>query len=90
MAWRIEIARAAQKEIDSAGHQTAQRIVRFLFHRLARLDDPRSIGEALQGSRLGEFWKYRVGDHRLIVRIEDETVTILVVRVGHRREVYRG
>jgi mRNA interferase RelE/StbE len=53
------------------------------------LDNPRSIGQALQGSKLGEFWKYRVGDYRLICKIEDNRLLILVLRVGHRREVYR-
>jgi len=53
------------------------------------LDDPRAIGEALKGSRLGEFWKYRVGDYRIVVRIEDDRLRALVVRIGNRKEVYR-
>jgi mRNA interferase RelE/StbE len=53
------------------------------------LDDPRSIGEALKGAKLGDFWKYRVGDYRVIARIEDREVIIIVVRVGNRKEVYR-
>ena len=53
------------------------------------LDDPRSIGEALKGSRLGIYWKYRVGDYRVIANIEDGALRILVVRIGNRREVYR-
>ena len=53
------------------------------------MDDPRSVGEALHGSQLGEFWKYRVGDYRLIVKIEDERLLVLVLRVGHRKEIYR-
>jgi mRNA interferase RelE/StbE len=52
------------------------------------LDDPRSIGEALKGSKLGAFWKYRVGDYRIIARIEDDALRILVVRIGHRKDVY--
>ena len=54
------------------------------------MDDPRSIGEALRGAELGEFWKYRVGDYRIIARIEDQKVEILVVRIGNRREDYRS
>jgi mRNA interferase RelE/StbE len=69
--------------------QIARRITRFLFERVARLEDPRSIGEALKGSELGEMWKYQVGDYRIIASIEDNLVTILVVRIGNRREVYR-
>ena len=55
----------------------------------ATLDDPRSIGEALKGSKLGEFWKYRIGDYRVIARIEDAALRVLVVRVGSRDKVYR-
>ena len=56
---------------------------------MAALDDPRSIGEALKGSRLGDFWKYRVGDYRIIASIEDSALRVLVVKVGHRSGVYR-
>lgn len=63
-------------------------LIRFT-DRLLDLENPRSIGEALRGSRLGDLWKYRVGDYRILARIDDYTVTILVVKVGHRREVYR-
>ena len=69
--------------------QIAQRITAFLRERVAVLDDPRSIGEALKGSKLGEFWKYRVGDYRIIGSIEDGALRILVVKIGNRREVYR-
>jgi len=89
MAWRIEFERAAARELDKLGHEAARRILRFLRDRIAPLDDPRSIGEALRGDRFGDFWKYRVGDYRLIAHIDDSTVRVLVVRVGHRREVYR-
>jgi mRNA interferase RelE/StbE len=60
-----------------------------LFERVATLDDPRSIGEALKGSKLGDLWKYRVGDYRVISDIQDGALRVLVVRVGNRREVYR-
>ena len=56
---------------------------------MAVLDDPRSVGEALKGSKLGEFWKYRVGDYRVIAHIEDGALRVLVLRVGNRRVVYR-
>ena len=73
----------------SWGSSTARRILAFLFERVAKLEDPRSIGEALKGSKLGDFWKYRVGDYRLISSIEDGVMRILVVRIGNRRDVYR-
>jgi len=67
----------------------AGRIVGFLTKRVALLDDPRSLGEALKGSTLGNYWKYRVGDYRIICDIQDKQLLILALRVGHRREVYR-
>ena len=89
MAWTIELDRAAVRDLRKLDRQTARRIVAFLHGRVGVLDDPRSIGEALKGSRLGEFWKYRVGDYRVIARIEDNAVRVLVVRIGNRRHVYR-
>ena len=89
MAWRVEIDPAAVRELGKLDPQNAKRILTFLHSRVAVLDDPRSIGEALKGSKLGEFWKYRVGDYRIISSIEDGASRILVVKIGNRREVYR-
>lgn len=89
MAWLIEIDDAAKRDLVKLDRQIARRITAFLRERVAVLDDPRSIGEALKGSRLGEFWKYRVGDYRIIGSIEDSALRILVVKIGNRREVYR-
>lgn len=86
MAWRIEFEDAALKELDKP---VARRLLAFLRERVAALDDPRSVGEALKGSNLGEFWKYRVGDYRIVAHIEDGALRILVLKVGNRREVYR-
>src|SRR5436853_169641 len=63
MAWKIELS--VQVELGNLDPQQSKRILKFLHERLARLEHPRSIGQALQGSKLGEFWKYRVGDYRL-------------------------
>jgi len=89
LAWRIELDAAAVKELSQLDKPIAQRITAFPRERLAVLDDPRSIGEALKGVRLGNLWKHRVGDYRLIAAIEDSALTILVVRIGNRRNVYR-
>ncbi len=89
MAWRIEFHPRAEKELSKFDRETARRIVRFLRDRVATLEDPRSLGEALKGPEVGRFWKYRVGDYRLICDIQNARITILVVRVGHRRDVYR-
>ena len=71
MAWTIEIDPATAKELNKLDSVSIKRILKFLHERVSRLDDPRSIGEALKGSKLGEFWKYRIGDYRIISRIED-------------------
>lgn len=89
MAYSVELSESADRELGKLDAQQAKRILKFLHERVAKLDDPRSIGEALRGSRLGEFWKYRVGDYRLISKIEDDRLVVLVLRVGHRREIYR-
>jgi mRNA interferase RelE/StbE len=87
--WTIEFAREASRELDALDAQVARRILRFLNERLATLDNPRVIGEALKGSKLGDLWKYRVGDYRIIADIEYQLIRILVVRIGNRKEVYR-
>lgn len=89
MVWQIKLDDAVMKDLAKLDNQIARRITAFLRERVAILDDPRSIGEALKGSKLGEFWKYRVGDYRIISSIEDGDLRILVVRIGNRREVYR-
>lgn len=89
MAWAVEFDPDAIKDLKRLDHQVQVRIVAFLKQRVALLDDPRSIGEALAGARLGPYWKYRVGDWRIICDIQDRKIVVRVLRVGNRREVYR-
>ena len=89
MAWQIEFERSAERELTKLDPQVVWRILRFLHQRIAPLEDPRSVGEALKGSKLGEFWKYRVGDCRVIAHIEDRMLRILVIRVGNRDKIYQ-
>jgi mRNA interferase RelE/StbE len=86
--WKVEVDKEAKRDLEKLDPQAIRRIERFLFERIAVLDDPRSIGEALRGSRPGEFWRYRVGDWRVICKIEDARLIVLALRVGHRREIY--
>ncbi len=88
MAWTIEFVPEAAKELRKLDRQVAALILKTLEERIATLDDPRQIGSALVGEHAG-FWRWRIGDYRVIARIEDERITILIVRVAHRREVYR-
>jgi mRNA interferase RelE/StbE len=89
LVWIVRLSDTAQKQLAKLDKTVAKRIYSFLRERVAALEDPRSIGEALTGSRFGELWKYRQGDYRIVVSIEDDVVQILVVKIGHRREVYR-
>jgi mRNA interferase RelE/StbE len=89
MAWSIELAPGAHKGLKGLDPGGVRRLLSFLHERVAPLEDPRCIGEAQKGSELGAFWKYRVGDYRLICRIEDGRLLILVVQIGNRREIYR-
>ena len=81
MAWSVELSVEVDRALGKLDAQHRQRILKYLHGRVAKLNDPRSIGKALHGSRLGEFWKYRVGDYRLICKIEDDRLVVLVLRV---------
>lgn len=89
MAWKVELSGQGQRHLDALDRQVARRVLSFLFERVAQLEDPRSIGDALKGSRLGHLWRYRVGDFRVICDLQDNTLTVLVVSIGNRREVYK-
>ncbi len=89
MVWQIEVSDAAKKQLAKMGRVEAKRITVFLRTRVASLDDPRQVGEALQGTRFAGLSRYRVGDYRVVADIRDEVVTVIVVGVGHRGAVYR-
>lgn len=85
MVWHISFTPRAEKEIKKLGKQESQRITRFLRERVAT--DPRATGKALKGE-LREFWRYRIGDYRVLAKIQDEKLLVLVVHIGHRSKVY--
>jgi mRNA interferase RelE/StbE len=89
LTWAIEFTDTAMRQLQKLDHNVQRRIWKYLNQRLATLENPRKLGDALQDERFGEFWRYRVGDYRLVTRIEDDRLVVLVLRVGHRREVYR-
>jgi mRNA interferase RelE/StbE len=86
--WRIEIDPRALKELRKLSPPVAQGLLRFVNERLLSTGDPRSHGKALQGDLKGH-WRYRVGDYRIIARIDDGVFLITVLAIAHRREVYR-
>ena len=89
MAWKLEFDPNAEKELKKLDKQVAIRILKFLKERLLTAEDPRILGEALKGSKFGEFWKYRVGSYRVICEIIDNRMVILVLKIGDRKEVYK-
>ena len=86
MAWKIEFTPDAVKQLGKIDKENAKRIGKYLRERVAL--NPRQQGKALKGQQR-EFWRFRVGDFRILAHIEDERVVVLVVKVGHRKEIYR-
>jgi mRNA interferase RelE/StbE len=86
--WQIEISRTAEKQILRLDRTVQKRILDFLRGRLHTAQNPRLSGRPLRGDKKG-LWRYRVGDYRLICDIQDERLTVLLLRVGHRKEAYR-
>lgn len=88
LAWTIRLLETAKRDLQKLDRTTADRIDKFLRDRLSSLLDPREIGEPLAGNMRGH-WRYRVGDYRIICNIQDRELIVLVIKIGHRREVYR-
>jgi mRNA interferase RelE/StbE len=88
LAWAIEYAETAKKQLRKLDRAAARRIVDFMDERVASSENPRAMGKALKGP-LGDLWRYRVGDFRVICDIQDKVLTVLVLQIGNRREVYR-
>lgn len=88
MVWKLDFAPRAQRQLDKIDPENRARILKTLVRELARHENPRSFGEAMIGQWTG-YWRYRVGDYRAICRIQDEIVTVFVIQLAHRREVYR-
>lgn len=88
MAWKIKYLKSIQKEIRKINKGEQKKIREYLEERIANADDPRKFGKALKGTH-SEFWRYRVGQYRIICEIDDSEIVILVIRIGHRKDVYR-
>ena len=87
--WRVEFHRAAVRDLRKLGADGERRVLRYLRERIAGSEDPRRFGHTLTSDRKG-LWRYRIiGDYRIVAAIEDDRFVVLVVTVGHRREVYR-
>jgi mRNA interferase RelE/StbE len=86
-SWRIAFDAAAFKDLRKLDSAARVRVLRFLQERIVTADDPRGLGKALSGDKAG-FWRYRVGDYRIIARIEDQKFIVLVIAIGHRSDIY--
>jgi mRNA interferase RelE/StbE len=89
LAWTISYTETALKQLRKLDRSLARRLVDFMDERVAVQADPRSMGTALTGPLLGSYWRYRVGDYRIICDLQDDRVVVLVLEIGHRKEVYR-
>ena len=89
MAWRIEVAERAARQIGKLDPPDVARIRACLGDRVASLDDPRQAGAPLHGSVPGRYWRYRVGDDRILCELRDDALLVLAIEAGHRRSIYR-
>ena len=89
MAWTVSYTETARKQLKKLDRQIARRLIDFMDERVAAQADPRSTGQALTGPVLGSFWRYRVGDYRIICDIQDGALCVLVIEIGNRKDVYR-
>lgn len=86
--WTVRISRTAEKQLQKLGRKAQETIVRFLRDRVESADNPRQWGKPLRGEKRG-LWRYRVGDYRIVCDIQDDEVVVLVLAIGHRKDVYR-
>lgn len=89
MAWKVELSPEAIKELEELDPQVAKRILLFLRDRLGQSQSPKRLGTQLKSSRFKSLWRYRVGDYWLICSIEESNYRIILLRIGHRREIHR-
>ena len=88
MAWTVEFLLTAQRQIAKLDRPIQQRITSYFHDRVLTAKDPRDLGKMLRGEK-GGLWRYRIGDYRAICKIEEERLVVLVLEIGHRREIYR-
>ena len=89
MAWKVEFSELAVRQIDKLDKTVARRILGFLQSRVESGDDPIGLATRLKGPENAGRWRYRVGDYRIVVSFDSNIVTVYVIEIGHRREIYR-
>jgi mRNA interferase RelE/StbE len=86
--WTIVYTDTARRQLHKLDKNSARRILEYMEEKIASLESVRSIGKPLRGV-LGDLWRYRVGDYRIVCELHDKELRVLVVRVGNRKNVYR-
>ena len=89
LAWIIKYTDSARKQLKKLDKQSAVRILDFMDERISEETNPRANGKILKEPKLGSYWRYRVGSHRIICDIQDGQLCVLVIEIGDRKEVYR-
>jgi len=87
--WSLEFAEKAAKDFKKLDNETSRKVRNFIDHKLLSTENPRLFGKALVGN-LKEFWRYRIGDYRLICEIIDHKMLIIAVKIDHRSKVYKN
>ena len=87
--WKIEFSTDIAKRLRKIDAASAERIINYLETRVAKAEDPKSLGIAMKGKEFEWLWRYRVGDYRVICELQHNRLVVLVIEIGHRREVYR-
>jgi len=88
MTWAVSFTKPARKQFSKLGPADRSRVLKFLNERVVEHPDPRELAKRLQG-KSEELWRFRVGDLRIIVQISQGLMTVLIIEIGHRREIYR-
>ncbi len=89
MTWRIEWDDRARKELRKLDSSIQKEILRYLRTRIEGVKDPRVLGKSLSGNKIG-LWGYRIGNYRLVCKIENNEFIVLVIGIGHRKEIYEN
>ena len=87
MLFRSEFSKEALKTLKKLDKYTSLLIISWIRKNLEGCSDPRIHGKGLTANRSGE-WRYRIGDYRLISHIQDDRVVILILEIGHRKDIY--
>ena len=87
--WQVRFDKKAIKQLGKLDRDVQKRISDFIDNKLQISDDPKTLGKKLQGKTLGNFYRYSAGDYRMICNVKDEIVTVYVLKITHRGEIYR-